>query len=77
MFAAHLGDHAKTARVIAAFGNFYVSEMRRCKPEAGRIVIGNVAWTRCDEVVAGIGDAGSAYVGLATAGITDPGYNAL
>ena len=43
MFAAHLGNHAKTARVIAAFGNFYVSEMRRCKSEAGRIVIGNVS----------------------------------
>jgi len=27
--------------------------------------------------VAGIGDAGSAYVGLASVGITDPGYNAL
>src|SRR5882724_7455747 len=46
MLAAHLRNYAKTARVIAAFGNFYVSEMRRCKPETGRIVIGNVSGTR-------------------------------
>src|SRR6266481_7488899 len=31
MLAAHLWNYAKTARVIAAFGNFYVSEMRRRK----------------------------------------------
>ena len=46
MFAAHLWNHAKTAWMIAAFGNFYVSKMRRCEPETRRIVIGNVSGPR-------------------------------
>src|SRR5439155_17896050 len=49
MLAAHLRNYAKTARVIAAFGNFYVSEMRRRKPETRRIVIGNVSGPPCGE----------------------------
>src|SRR6266581_3221082 len=49
MLAAHLRNYAKTARVIAAFGNFYVSEMRRRKPKTGRIVIGNVSGPPCGE----------------------------
>src|SRR6476646_8438647 len=42
MLAAHLWNHAKTARMITTFGNLYVSEMRRGESEAGRVVIGNV-----------------------------------
>src|SRR5438094_3119409 len=33
MFAAHLGNHAKTTWMIAAFSYFYVRKMCRRKPE--------------------------------------------
>src|SRR5205823_14513059 len=46
MFAAHLWDHAKTARMIAALGNLHVSGMRRSKSEARCVVIGNVGRPR-------------------------------
>src|SRR5207237_4562400 len=49
MFSAHLRNHAKTARMITAFRNLYVSEMRRREPEAGRVVIGNVSGARVCE----------------------------
>src|SRR4029453_16875276 len=42
MLAAHLWNHAKTARMIAALGNLHVSGMRRSKSETRRVVIGNV-----------------------------------
>src|SRR4029453_18542733 len=42
MLAAHLWDHAKTARMIAALGNLQVSRMRRSKSETRRVIIGNV-----------------------------------
>src|SRR6266516_407943 len=43
MSAAHLGNHAKTAWVIAAFSYFYVRKMCRRKPETRRVVIRNVS----------------------------------
>src|SRR6476646_1119135 len=42
MLAAHLWNHAKTARMIAALGNLHVSGMRRSKSETRGLVIGNV-----------------------------------
>src|SRR4029077_16736619 len=42
MLAAHLWNHAKTARMIAALGNLHVSGMRRSKSETRGVVIGNV-----------------------------------
>ena len=50
MFPAHLWDHAKAARVIAAFRNLHISNMRRRQPEARRIVIRDVTGSRvCEE----------------------------
>src|SRR5919109_2219075 len=46
MFSAHLRNHAKATRMITAFSNLYVSEMRRCKSESWRVVIGNVRRAR-------------------------------
>ena len=62
MFPAHLRDHAKTARVIATLGNLQVRRVRRGKPEARRVIIGDVSRPRGDETVASA---------------ADPGYNAL
>src|SRR5207244_12149849 len=45
MLAAHLWNHAKTARMIAALGNLHVSGMRRSKSETRCVVIGNVRGT--------------------------------
>src|SRR6266550_3337259 len=50
MFSSHLRNHAKTARMIAAFGNLYISRVRWRKPEPRRVVIGDVSWTRSNEV---------------------------
>src|SRR5207249_8493140 len=52
-------NHAKTARVIAAFGDLYVSEVSGRKPEARCVVIRDVSWPRLrkrkiDMVVVGI-----------------------
>ena len=41
--SAHLRDHAKTARMIAALGNLHVGGMGRGKPEPRRVVVGNVS----------------------------------
>ena len=46
MLAAHLWNHAKTARMIAALGNLHVSGMRRSKSETRCVVIGNVRGPR-------------------------------
>src|SRR5215471_17974267 len=54
VFPAHLRNHAKSARMIAAFGNLYVGRVRGCKPEARRIVIGNVSWALICKSEAGI-----------------------
>src|SRR6266699_6103914 len=54
VFSPHLWDHAKTTRVIAAFGNFNVSRVRWRKPETRCVVIGNITGMRRDEVVAAI-----------------------
>ena len=51
--------------------------MRRGKPKARCVVIGDVSGACGDEVVAGIGDAGRTNAGLRPAGVTDPGYNLL
>ncbi len=75
MFSSHLRNHAKTARMIASFGNLYISGVRWRKPEPGCVIIGDVSWARSNEVVAGIGDASRADVALGSAGVTDPGYN--
>ena len=53
----HLRNHAKTAWMIAAFGNLYVSGMCWGKPEARCVVIGNVSWPLCNKVVDSIGVA--------------------
>ena len=45
MLAAHLWNHAKTARMITALGNFHVSGMRGSKSETRCVVIGNVRGT--------------------------------
>src|SRR6202165_193605 len=50
MFSAHLRDHAKTARMIATFGDFYIGRVRRRKAKARRVVIGNVTGARSDKV---------------------------
>src|SRR5467141_3333679 len=50
MFSSHLRNHAKTARMIAAFGDLYISGVRWRKPEPRRVVIGDVSWTRSNEV---------------------------
>src|ERR1700720_1713088 len=50
MTPAHLRDHAKTAGVIATFGDFYVGRMRRRKPKTRRFVIGNVTGPRRDKI---------------------------
>src|SRR5262245_30700716 len=42
MLAAHLWNHAKTARMIATLGNFHVSGMCRSQSETRCVVIGNV-----------------------------------
>src|SRR5215472_11039467 len=42
MLAAHLWDHAKTARMITALGNFHVGRMRRSKSETWCAVVRNV-----------------------------------
>src|SRR4030095_7012373 len=75
MFSSHLRNHAKTAGVIAAFGNLQVSGVRRRKPEARCVVIWNVTWSRGNEVIAGIGNAGSASVAPVSAGVAAPPYN--
>ena len=49
MLAAHLWNHAKTARMIAALGNLHVSGMRRSKSETRCVVIGNVRGTLVSE----------------------------
>src|SRR6266540_2017921 len=46
---AHLWNHAKTARMIAALRNLYIGGMRGRKPEARRIVIGDVGGPRVCE----------------------------
>src|SRR6266542_1359573 len=46
---AHLWNHAKTARMIAALCNLYVGGMRGRKPEARSIVIRNVSGPRVCE----------------------------
>src|SRR6266480_7051967 len=46
VFSPHLRNHTKTAWVIAAFSNFYVSEMRWREPEPRRVVVGNVSGAR-------------------------------
>ena len=53
MPAAHLRDDAKTAGMIAAFGDFQINAVRRGEPKTRRVVIGNVSRTRGDEVGAG------------------------
>lgn len=63
--------------MIAAFGNFYVSEMRRRKSEARRVVIGNVRGPRRNKVVAGIDDATRIDLGVGVTGFNSPGYNFL
>src|SRR5216110_1249819 len=73
MFSAHLRDHTKTTWMIAAFSNLHVSEMRRSKSEAWRVVIRNVRGAARDKVVVAIGDAGDAGVSIAAAGV----YNSL
>src|ERR1041385_7258450 len=50
VFPAHLWDHAKTARMITALGDFYVSRVRRGKPKVRRIVIGNVTGPPGNEI---------------------------
>src|SRR6266404_21986 len=54
VFSPHLWDHAKTARVIAAFGNFNISGVRWRKPKTGSVVIGNINGMRRDEVVVAV-----------------------
>ena len=49
MLSAHLWDHAKAARMIAAFGNFQISRVRRRESKPRRVVIGNVIRTRVRE----------------------------
>src|SRR4029077_7506530 len=49
MLAAHLWDHTKTARMIAALRNLHVSGMRRSKSETRRVVVGNVRGSRVGE----------------------------
>src|SRR5262245_3247782 len=46
MLSTHLWDHAKTAWMIAALGNFHVRRMRRSKSETRRAVIGDVRGPR-------------------------------
>ena len=46
MFAAHLWNHAETARMIATLGNFHISRMRGSQSKPRRVVIGNVSWPR-------------------------------
>ena len=50
MFAAHLRDDAKRARMIAALGDFHVSRMRRRQPKPRRVVVGNVNGLARDEI---------------------------
>src|SRR6266487_4486576 len=47
--SAHLRDHTETARVIAPFGDFYISRVRWRKPEARCVVIGNVRGARASQ----------------------------
>src|SRR5712692_4125220 len=50
MLSAHLRDHAKAARMIATFRNFYIGRVGGCKTEARGVVIGNVTGARGDKV---------------------------
>src|SRR5438046_2612440 len=59
VFSPHPWDHAKTTRVIAAFGNFNISRVRWGKSETGSVVIGNITGMSGDEVVAEVGSWGS------------------
>ena len=43
MASAHLGNHTKAARVIAALGNFHIGRVVGSEAETGRGEIGNVA----------------------------------
>src|SRR5437016_3019422 len=52
VFSPHLWDHAKTTRMIAAFGNFDISRVRWRKPKTRCVVIGDITGKRRDEVVA-------------------------
>src|SRR6202035_2110269 len=50
VLAAHLGNHAETARMIATFGNFQVRKMPGGQSESRGSIIGNVSRFGCDKI---------------------------
>src|SRR5207247_654545 len=52
--SAHFRDDAKAARMIASFGDFQVSAVRRGEAKTRRVPIGNVVWMVSDEVRAAL-----------------------